>query len=685
MAKVAQKATITAGGQTYAVDIPATADDENNASVSKGEAQAAIDAFQKDHSNVDLHGGTVTVGAQSQGLDQYLPAAATSEGGTTFGSGPSHGFALGGTVSGGLGELGHNTRGLGMSYVLGVPLSELLFLDGIFGAEVSHSELDFNSPGGEKVNSAFTSYGATIGADLRIVPNVADKRIGFAVGPRVGVSSFSSDPGTPVSLPASCTPGNNGRSECGPVAGPRTGNSGLTGLVNPDQGGSRGPVNGMALITKLVATASVDAARGTWGSFGFYGQFGPAYTALFPSDGHSFSFWSMGAGAGVIGRFGGSAAVSDSGPAQPRDDGNPVSYAGPAFPANRDLTLGDDAAIAKLAGLQSSPENPVIIRAVKLDNLNLSGPPYTIPASAMTQGDHTLYVQYRYKHDSDNTPDRIRVITKFKVGDVTPTPITQTETRTDSYIIRSSGEKVSRPPLVGGQKAEDIPILSLEPLRNSQLPENSVAVIRVSGPNSGPMSDPVTIPLRRDGATSLTVPRATADGAHTVEITIKTPGAQPAEKTFTQTINVLPDTPPAPPVPTLSGTPTVPPHSSYYSGQAGCGHVDPVVPIRGIGADSDGQVQVIVDGNDAGKFDVTQGDENSVQIPIGKWASGDAHEIVLIPLSKDGKPAVDKDKKIIGKKTYPNVTAKILCAGAGGGGGGGGGGQTTQKRGGVGG
>jgi hypothetical protein len=128
-----------------------------------------------------------------------------------------------------------------------------------------------------------------------------------SIGFVAAVGGFLSEEGTEVSTPGNCEPGDFGRSECEPSAGPRKGNAGTSGAYNPRTGNSRETDGGYASIG-IPVTIGLDILRGDFGSIALNAIFEPSYTALLPSDGDGTGYWNLSGGGEVVARFGGAEA-----------------------------------------------------------------------------------------------------------------------------------------------------------------------------------------------------------------------------------------------------------------------------------------------------------------------------------------------------------------------------------------
>jgi hypothetical protein len=273
----------------------------------KKEAEAAL-AFLPEKST-----DTVVVGKDSYTREQLIAIRDgkkdTKDGGNGVEGGVNHGVAVKGFGSAGVTDPAHSGGGASLSYVAGIPILDgdtRLFFEPSVGFRFGGGSMDYQLPGGGDASSSFLSYGAVLGAGLRLVPPILDHRLWAGLGLDFGISGFSSPDSEMVSLPPSCTPGDFGRGECEPGAGPRSGNAGTTGLYNPRVGNSRG-ASGVGLDVDIPLTVGVDVARGDWGNLGLFAQFIPGYSHLIPSDGDGFGFWRVGGGGGAVVRFGGSA------------------------------------------------------------------------------------------------------------------------------------------------------------------------------------------------------------------------------------------------------------------------------------------------------------------------------------------------------------------------------------------
>jgi len=304
----------TTGGDTH--ELPAEGDNGNQEIDTKAEAEAAL-TFLKDDKNVVVVGDKVYKKEDLIGIrdrnDIPSPDAKTS---TKRGDGVSIGVGVDGYYTAGLGDNGHSGGGAQLTARFGIPLfssdGHLLALDILGGGDVGNFSAggdQYTTPGGNMVESSFTGGGALLGTMLRWQ---SPWLFGLGVGVQGIVGGFGSPDSTTVSLPTSCTPGDFGRGECEPNAGPKTGNAGTTGLYNPDLGASRGTGGIMAKV-EVPVVASVRVAEGTWGGLDIYGGGKFGYTHLAPDDGHSFGFGTAGGMLGIAGHFGGADAVVPSG------------------------------------------------------------------------------------------------------------------------------------------------------------------------------------------------------------------------------------------------------------------------------------------------------------------------------------------------------------------------------------
>lgn len=378
----------------------------------RAEAEAALTFLPENSTNTVKVGGREYTRAQLIEIRDRAPAAAApANNESALGDGISHGIGLDGYGLGGFGDFGHTGGGARLTYTLGVPVlnnnGHRLWIDPSLGVDVGHMGKDYQTPGGEGANSAFTRYGGRLGVALRYSPSVWANRLWASLGLGVGVHGFSTADSTTVSTPGNCVPGDFGRAECEPTAGPLTGNAGTTGLLNPRVGSSRG-TSGLGVTFDVPLTIGVDVLRGDWGSGSLYGFVAPQYTSLFPSDGDGAGYWGVMGGGGFQLRFGGSGA------ARPRVEA-------PAEPTVERTNLREQPAANEAWSLDpilraNLPEG-ANVTGVSFDGTALSGPPYSVPAARMTPGSHTLRITYRMPGEST---DRIKELTITVAAPVVP-------------------------------------------------------------------------------------------------------------------------------------------------------------------------------------------------------------------------------------------------------------------------
>ncbi|HSA59188.1 MAG TPA: hypothetical protein VLJ37_05835 [bacterium] len=346
--------------------------------------------------------------------------------------GVNHGIALKGNGYGGVSDPAHGGGGFSLTYVPGIPLltgDTRLFLDPSFGFRLNSGSMDYQLPGGGEASSSFLSYGATLGAALRLVPPVLDHRLWAGLGVDFGIAGFSSPDSEMVSLPPSCTPGDFGRGECEPGAGPRSGNAGTKGLFNPRVGNSRG-ASGVALDFDIPLTVGVDIARGDWGNLGLFAQFIPGVTGVLPGDGDGFSFWRVGGGGGVAVRFGGSAVekkpAADVKPKK-ADGEKPVEIKGATIDAT--VSAADDAqqftvkfnppvtGEVKGASIVDAKGKKVTDADVDPTKLNQTGEVVVKPKTALTAGEYTVVIEMTVDGKPAVAKAALKVAGDFKVAD----------------------------------------------------------------------------------------------------------------------------------------------------------------------------------------------------------------------------------------------------------------------------
>lgn len=360
-------------------------------------------------------------------LEGLLQSIRNGRGATTAGTGPSHGIGLDGHGFVGIGDQGHDGGGGRLTYTLSVPVltgNHRLFFDASLGAGVGHYNRDYTTVGGEAANSAFTNYGGRLGAALRYAPPILNHRLWASLGLGFGVFGFGTAESTTVSTPGDCMPGDFGRPDCEPTAGPRMGNAGTTGLLNPNLGGSRG-TSGLGISVDIPLTIGVDILRTGIGTGSLYGVVAPQYTSLMPADGNGFAHWGIAVGGGFLFRIGGSAVEQ--------------AQSATETPRTETVTLSEQPPVGEVWNLdpvlQAQLPAGAQIRSVAFDGNNLSGPPYSVPAASMTAGRHTLRVTYRMPGE---TEDRVRELTVTVAAPVTPPP-------GDGFVGIEHNETIERP------------------------------------------------------------------------------------------------------------------------------------------------------------------------------------------------------------------------------------------------
>jgi len=229
-------------------------------------------------------------------------------GDTIPGTGASHGAGIEGYAVGGVGENGHSGGGARLTYQAGIPLvggDHKLHFDPVVGFDFAHFGKSYTTPGGEGVQSGFTTVGGVLGGGLRYTPPILNGRSWISLGLRFLAGGFGTADSATVALPNTCTPGDFGRGECEPNAGPKTGNAGTSGLWNPGVGSARG-TSGLFFGLDIPLTLAGRIATGTWGSADIFG--GPmfSYRYLSPKDGHGFGSSGFGGFLGLALHFGGS-------------------------------------------------------------------------------------------------------------------------------------------------------------------------------------------------------------------------------------------------------------------------------------------------------------------------------------------------------------------------------------------
>ncbi|HSA59196.1 MAG TPA: hypothetical protein VLJ37_05875 [bacterium] len=314
--------TITVGNKPHTIEGDGAID-------TREEAEAAL-TFLPDGSK-----DSVVAGGNTYTRDQLVAIRDGANGGEVQGEGLSHGAAIEVHGTSDRGDVGHGEASLRPSYRLGVPLKRgdglRLHLDGVAGVDFAKAGRDFTTPGGDGVESGYTSVSAVVGADLRLTPPILNHRLWAAIGVRGLVGGFGTEDSEMVSLPPSCTPDQFGRTECDP-AGPRSGNAGTKGLWNPRVHNARG-TSGTVLGVEVPVTVGVTAARGTWGSLDVFGGPKWSYRTLSPKDGDGIDFGAFGGFIGVAGRFGGADSAV---PAKPAPVAKAVTPPAPKPPADKD-------------------------------------------------------------------------------------------------------------------------------------------------------------------------------------------------------------------------------------------------------------------------------------------------------------------------------------------------------------
>ncbi|HSA60560.1 MAG TPA: hypothetical protein VLJ37_12845 [bacterium] len=470
-------------------------------------------------------------------------------GGTTAAPGMANGAELTGVYTGGLGNYGHSGPGLRLSWVPSWLIGGdqwTTHFDLPFGGEVGHFSKDVTLPGGGGVNSAFTRYGGRIAPTLRLVPPWADRRLSASIGAALGLGGFSTAEGETVSFPASCQPGDFGRNCSEPSAGPRTGNSGNKGVLNP-RIGNLWEANGAYLDIGVPIALGVHLARGAWGHVGAFLGFEPGYTHLLPSGGDGFGFWRLEGTLGIGGSFGGSAVEKPRGAVAPPPP--PPSDRAPAVTrtANEALILADDAAVRALGGL--SPDAKIL--GVQFDKLpEDTSAPYEVPASAMTVGAHEIKIRYRHPND---TADKIKIV-PLTVGE--PAKVSDNGASYGAVLHMPAAAVRPAPDTVGGAPVER-PIPSGNVQTTADFPANSTYQLYVDG---NPVGKPAALPADRN--TALALPASVGNGPHQVQLRVMRPN-QPT--ILYPTVNVTVN-PAAPPVVTLTNVAAQPrPPAPVYS------------------------------------------------------------------------------------------------------------------------
>ncbi len=298
----------------------------------KEEAEAALTFLPQGSTD------KVVAGKDTYTRDQLVSIRDAASGGEVQGDGLSHGVALSARATGDAGDVGHGETGFGPNYVLGIPLKTgeglRLHFDGSVGPDFAGGSRDFTTPGGEPVESGYTSIAVAVGAALRLTPPILDHRLWASVGARGLVGGFGTEDSATVSLPTSCTPDAFGRGDCEPGAGSRSGNAGTQGLWNPRVHNARG-TSGTLLGLDLILAVGATLARGKWGSLDL--SAGPilSFRKLSPGDGDGISDDGPLAGGiiGVAARFGGADSYV---PAPPVKVAKSVTPPPPKPPADKD-------------------------------------------------------------------------------------------------------------------------------------------------------------------------------------------------------------------------------------------------------------------------------------------------------------------------------------------------------------
>ncbi|HEX5036030.1 MAG TPA: hypothetical protein VFX30_02625 [bacterium] len=351
--------TITIKDKTF--ELPAEGDNGNQEIDTKEEAEAALSHLPEGSTD------SVTVGERSYTRAQLTDirdgkgadAAEKKEGSSGMPGGVSHGISLEGGAQGGLGDNGHLMGNANLTYRLGIPLltgNIGALLTPFLGLGIGHASSDYQTPGGEDANSAYTNIGAMFGLDFTMYPAFDKAPVFFGVGARTNIGGLMTEESTTVSTPANCEPGDFGRSECEPSAGPRTGNAGTTGLKNPDAGSSRG-TNGAAIDLTFPITLGADVLRGDFGNLQLFGSFVPGISFVLPSDGHGFSYPTVGGAGGVRVNFGGNASK----PSVVDEDHDGIEDSKDECKGTKPGIEVDD------KGCEKTPEGPVEIKGATID------------------------------------------------------------------------------------------------------------------------------------------------------------------------------------------------------------------------------------------------------------------------------------------------------------------------------
>lgn len=348
------------------------------------EAEAALSLLSGDHANDEIVAGsrTYTRSELTAIRDGQAPTAATQPG-----TGASHVIRIEGNFSAGL-DAPYNHRGGGarITYGLSIPFSpgSRGSFTPVFGAEVSSVRSSAftipPTPGGEparEAHSGFTRYNAVLGGDFNLVMN----RFMGSLGVRIGIGGFTTPRNvTPV---APCMPGDVGRAQCEPTAGPVDHHD--DGLVYPSRGYPRATSGGVLTLSVPISAGAV-VSRGAWGNASLFANVEPGVTILFPRDGNGYSVGNLAIGAGINIAVGGHAAERpQTAPSAPNVERRNLISEQPA--ANETWALSQDFLNQHIpAGAR--------VRSVAFDGMNLSGPPYRVPANWMTPGTHTLTIGY---------------------------------------------------------------------------------------------------------------------------------------------------------------------------------------------------------------------------------------------------------------------------------------------------
>lgn len=303
--------TFTVGNRTGT--LPGTGDNNNQEVDTKGEAEDALSALGSDDSGT--FGSKTYTRKELEGIRDRNSGGGS---GNAQGEGISHGVRVAGGYAFGSGDKGHSGGQFRVGYVLGVPLlggpdATQLYVDPSIEFTSGNRKTETTTPGGEKVISAYTPVGGLLGAAVRLVPSFFDHRFNGSAGFNFGFGGFFTSDSKTVSLPASCTPGDFGRGECEPNAGPKSGNSGTSGLMNYEMGSARG-TSGTFFSFGFPITLGADVLRGTWGSLGLGAIYEPLVRFIKPDDGHGFSHWEHNLLGTATARFGGAAAYGNKAP-----------------------------------------------------------------------------------------------------------------------------------------------------------------------------------------------------------------------------------------------------------------------------------------------------------------------------------------------------------------------------------